>query len=147
MTTRQTELRAAGRRTAILVAGDVAALLIFAAIGRRSHGQAAGLDAIVEVTRTAAPFLLGWLVAGMLAGAYSPGRTRGLGPMLLTTLLGWIGGLVLGAVFRAILIGRFSPLSFYVVTFLVALLLLGGWRAAFALVERWQAGYSRGQIR
>ncbi len=139
MTTRQTDLRAAGRRTALLVAGDVAAMLIFAAIGRRSHGQAAGLDAIVEVARTAAPFLLGWLIAGALAGTYSPARTRGLGPMLLTTLIGWVGGLVLGAVFRAILIGRFSPPSFYVVTFLVALLLLGGWRAGFALVEHQRA--------
>lgn len=140
MATHQTDLPASSRRTAILVAGDVAALLIFAALGRRSHGQAAGLDAILEVARTAAPFLLGWLVAATLAGAYSQGRTRGVGPMVLTTLIGWVGGLALGAVFRALMIGRFSPPSFYVVTFLVALLLLGGWRAAFALVERRRAG-------
>ena len=44
-------------------------------------------------------------------------------------------GLLLGAVVRAALIGRFSPWSFYAVTFAVALLLLGGWRGLFAFGE------------
>jgi|YNPNPStandDraft_1061719.scaffolds.fasta_scaffold18083_3 uncharacterized membrane protein YeaQ/YmgE (transglycosylase-associated protein family) len=139
MATHPTGLRASGRRMAILVAGDIVALLVFAAIGRRSHGEATGPGAILEVARTAAPFILGWLIAASLAGAYAPARTRGPGAMLLTTLIGWTGGLILGAVFRAIMIGRFSPLSFYVITFLVALAILGGWRAAFALVEGRQA--------
>lgn len=55
--------------------------------------------------------------------------------MLLRTLIGWTGGILLGAVFRAIMVGRFSPPSFYIVTFLVTLLLLGGWRVVFALLE------------
>ncbi len=135
MATHPTEAGASGQRTAILVAGDIVALLIFAAIGRRSHGEAAGLGAILEVARTAAPFILGWMIAATLAGAYAPSRTRGPGAMLLTTLIGWTGGLVLGAVFRALMIGRFSPVSFYVITFLVALLILGGWRGVFALIE------------
>ncbi|MFQ3661514.1 MAG: DUF3054 domain-containing protein [Chloroflexaceae bacterium] len=135
MATHPTRAGASGQRTAFLVAGDVVALLVFAAIGRRSHGEAAGLGAILDVARTAAPFILGWLIAATLAGAYTPGRTRGPGPMLLTTLIGWTGGLVLGAVFRAMMIGRFSPISFYVITFLVALLILGGWRGVFAIIE------------
>ncbi|MGQ9926671.1 MAG: DUF3054 domain-containing protein [Chloroflexaceae bacterium] len=135
MATHPTRLRAPSRRMAILVAGDIVALLVFAAIGRRSHGEAAGPGAILEVSRTAAPFILGWLIAASLAGAYAPARTRGSGAMLLTTLIGWTGGLILGAVFRAIMIGRFSPVSFYVITFLVALVILGGWRGVFALVE------------
>jgi hypothetical protein len=70
-----------------------------------------------------------------LAGAFSPARSAGLGAMLRATLLGWVGGLLVGALLRAVMIGRFSPPSFYVVTFLTALLLLGGWRAVFAMVE------------
>jgi hypothetical protein len=132
----QTSVGLPAGRTAALVAGDIVTLLVFAAIGRRSHGEAAGLAAIVEVARTAFPFIVGWLVAAPLAGAYDPARTSGLAPMLRATLVGWAGGLLLGAVVRAIMIGRFSPVSFYVVTFLVALLLLGGWRAVFALFER-----------
>jgi hypothetical protein len=59
--------------------------------------------------------------------------------MLRRTLASWIAALAVGAVARALVIGRFSPLSFYVVTFLVLLLLLGGWRGAFAWAERGRA--------
>ncbi len=135
MATQREQLRATGGRTAALAAGDIVMLLIFAALGRRSHGEAAGLAALLEVGRTALPFIVGWLVAAPLAGAFSPARTAGLAPMLRATLLGWAGGLLVGSLLRALMIGRFSPVSFYVVTFLVALLLLGGWRAAYALVE------------
>lgn len=44
------------RRTALLVGGDVAALLLFAAIGRGSHAETNGLAGILD---TAWPFLLG----------------------------------------------------------------------------------------
>ena len=44
------------RKTVLLVSGDLAALLLFAAIGRANHGES--LDA-VSVLKTAAPFLIG----------------------------------------------------------------------------------------
>jgi hypothetical protein len=44
------------RRIALLVGGDTAALLLFAAIGRRNHGE--GLQ-ISETFNTALPFLVG----------------------------------------------------------------------------------------
>ncbi len=135
MSTEMTRTRPSAGRAAALVIGDVLALLIFAAIGRRSHGEAAGLAALGEVALTALPFIVGWLAAAPWAGAFSAARTAGVGPMLRATLLGWVGGLLVGAVVRAAMIGRFSPISFYVVTFCVALLLLGGWRAAFATAE------------
>ena len=135
MTTETTPLGATGRRTATLVAGDMVALLTFAALGRRSHGEAAGLGAIAEVFMTALPFIVGWLAVAPWVGAFDPARTRGAGAMLRATTLGWLGGLLLGAVVRAALIGRFSPWSFYAVTFAVALLLLGGWRATFSALE------------
>lgn len=135
MTIQTRGARANPGRTATLVAGDMLALLLFATIGRRSHGEAAGLAAVAEVARTALPFAVGWLAVAPWAGAFTPARTAGLGPMLRATSLGWAGGLLVGAVVRALMIGRPSPLSFYIVTFLAALLLLGGWRAVFALGE------------
>ncbi|HMQ32664.1 MAG TPA: DUF3054 domain-containing protein [Chloroflexaceae bacterium] len=135
MSTETSRMRPPGGRAAALVAGDVVALLLFAALGRRSHGEAAGLAALGEVALTALPFIAGWLAVAPWAGAFSPARTAGLAPMLRATLLGWAGALLVGALARAALIGRFSPASFYVVTFLVALLMLGAWRAAFALAE------------
>lgn len=44
------------RRRAILLGGDTAALLLFAAVGRRNHGE--GLQ-ITETFNTALPFLVG----------------------------------------------------------------------------------------
>src|SRR4051794_22331742 len=58
------------RRIAALVAGDALAFLVFAAVGRASHTEAAGLDAILQVAGTAAPFALGWFIVAPLAGAF-----------------------------------------------------------------------------
>ena len=41
-----------------LILGDALVFLIFAAIGRRSHGEAAGLDSLLQVALTAAPLAL-----------------------------------------------------------------------------------------
>jgi hypothetical protein len=122
-------------RVAALAAGDVVALVVFAVLGRGSHGEATGLAAVGETARTAAPFVLGWLAVAPWTGAFSPARTRGPAAMLRTTALTWLPALLVGAVLRAALIGRFSPWSFYLVTFLVGLALLAGWRVAFALAE------------
>lgn len=119
-------------RTAALVAGDALAFLVFAAIGRRSHGEEAGLGALLEVGATAAPFLLAWLVVAPWIGAYRPANTAAPAPMLRATGLAWLAALPLGAGLRALAVGRLSPPSFYIVTFLAVLAILGGWRAAFA---------------
>lgn len=132
------------RRTALLVAGDLVALLAFAAIGRRSHGEAAGFAAALEVVRTAAPFIGGWLAVAPLVGVYRPTTTASLSAMLRATLLGWSGALLVGALLRAAMIGRFSPPSFYIVTFFAALLLLAGWRSAYYLIG--QATRSRSMV-
>jgi hypothetical protein len=123
-------------RVAALVGGDVVALLVFAAIGRGSHGEASGLGAIGEVARTAAPFIVGWLVSAPWLGAFQPAATSSQLGMLRTTALAWCAALVVGSLLRALLIGRFSPPSFYIVTFIAALVLLGGWRAVFVAWER-----------
>jgi hypothetical protein len=52
------------------VIGDALALLIFAALGRASHGEAAGLTALTQVAETAAPFIIGWFAVAPLFGAY-----------------------------------------------------------------------------
>jgi hypothetical protein len=117
--------------TAALLAGDAAAFLAFAAIGRRSHGEAAGLAALLEVAGTAAPFLIAWLAIAPWLGAYR-GAPASPVAALRVAALAWLLALPLGAVLRALAIGRLSPPSFYIVTFLAVLAILGGWRAAFA---------------
>ncbi|GAB4438351.1 MAG: hypothetical protein OHK0015_31860 [Chloroflexi bacterium OHK40] len=122
----------AARRTFALLAGDLVVFMAFAALGRRSHGAAAGLGALGEVALTAAPFMLGWLVAAPVLGALDSRATRGPLAMLGRALVAWVLALAIGSVVRALIIGRFSPPSFYLVTFLVVAVLIGGWRAAFA---------------
>jgi len=118
-----------------LAGGDVVALLVFAAIGRGSHGEPIGPAAFGEVLYTAAPFLVGWLISAPLLGGFSPEATNTPLKMLRATAISWCAALALGAVVRAMMVGHFSPLSFYAVTFVVALLILCGWRGTFALVE------------
>lgn len=127
--------RAGNGRKIALLGGDVVTLMVFAAIGRGSHGEAAGLAAIGEVARTAAPFAIGWLMTAPWVGAFTPAATDSPLKMLRATALSWCAAIVVGALLRALFIGRFSPFSFYVVTFIAALLLLGVWRGAFALWE------------
>ncbi|NNJ09259.1 DUF3054 domain-containing protein [Chloroflexales bacterium ZM16-3] len=127
--------QAGNGRMAALVGGDVVALMVFAAIGRGSHGEAAGLGAIGEVAQTAAPFVIGWLVTSPWLGAFNLKATDAPVKMLRTTALSWCAAVVAGSLLRALFIGRFSPFSFYVVTFIAALLIMSGWRGLFALWE------------
>lgn len=125
--------------TAALIAGDTAALVIFAIVGRRSHGAAAGLGAALEVLLTAAPFIAGWLLVAPWLGAFRPAATAGPAAALRTTLIAWVVALPVGAILRALMVGRLSPPSFYIVTFFAVLLLLGGWRMAYAWGARRRA--------
>lgn len=127
---------------AALVAGDLLAFLVFAAIGRRSHGAAAGLDALLAVAWTAAPFMLGWFAVAPFSGALrwglpapakvAPSRGALVAALTRRTALTWLLALPLGLLLRAIFLQRGIPLSFAIVTFATNLVILCGWRAVFA---------------
>src|SRR5690349_2969320 len=78
------------QRIALLVIGDALVFLIFAAIGRRSHGEAAGLDALLQTIQTATPFAIGWFIVSPFLGAYKRGLERQPRTMALRTLLAWL---------------------------------------------------------
>jgi hypothetical protein len=121
------------QRTAALAGGDALVFLLFAAIGRSSHGAAAGLDALLQVAGTAAPFAAGWLVAAPLVGAYRPAVIAALRPMLARTALAWLAAWPVGLGLRALLLQRGIPISFALVTLATVLLLLLAWRSLFVL--------------
>jgi hypothetical protein len=124
--------RQSTRARLTLIAGDAAAFLLFAVVGRRSHGSATGIEALGEVVATAAPFVLGWAFVAPWLGAYRAELLGQPGAMLRTTALAWALALPVGGALRALAIGRLSPPSFYIVTFLAVLVILGGWRAVYA---------------
>ncbi len=115
------------------VAADVVAVLLFAALGRRSHDTDSGVLAVVS---TAAPFLValaaGWVVV----------LVRRLPPMpVVTGVVLWaitdVGGLLL----RRTVWDRGTAASFVIVASLSLGLLLVGWRGALSFTR------GRGEIR
>lgn len=120
------------RRTVALAAGDALAFLIFAAIGRASHSEAAGLDALVQVAETAAPFAAGWFVVAPLAGAFKTEIAVSPRRMLARTALAWLIACPAGLALRALVRQSGVPISFAIITFLTNLLILLGWRGIFA---------------
>jgi len=77
--------------TVALAAGDLAAILLFVAVGEYTHGYNPLVD-VGRVLGTFAPFLLGWLAVATLSGLYSAdaGGRLGLTRTLAVTLLSWL---------------------------------------------------------
>ncbi len=115
------------KKIALAAALDVALVLVFVAIGRRSHDED---GALLGFLTTAWPFLAGSAV-GWLA---SLGWRRPLA-VAPTGLVVWAGAVVLGMLFR-MLSGQGVQLSFIIVTALVLAAFLMGWRAIALLVTR-----------
>lgn len=124
------------RRVAALIIGDAIAFMAFAAIGRANHGEAAGLDAILQVAETAAPFAIGWFAVAPLAGAFRSGVVGRPRTMLGRTALAWLLAWPIGLVLRAVIRQTSIPLLFAVITLATVMLILLGWRGAFALLTQ-----------
>ena len=97
---------------------DVLAVLVFAAIGRRSHEESAAVLGVLEV---AAPFLVGGLVGAAAARSWrDPLSWR-------TGIAVWLGAVVVGMLLRWAFVDR-PPLSFLIVATVSLAVLLLGWR-------------------
>ncbi|MBM6405819.1 DUF3054 domain-containing protein [Phycicoccus sp. CSK15P-2] len=105
---------------------DVLLVLVFAALGRRSHAD--GVD-VAGVLRTALPFLVGtaagWLVASMVLD--SGPRSLAYGAVVVAATV------LLGMVLRAVAAQGTAP-SFVVVATVVLTVLLVGWRVVARLL-------------
>ncbi len=121
---------------AAVLFGDLLVLFAVFAYGQSRHGyffwEAPGRTALII-----APFALGWLVCGTLAGLFVPERLAQLsaGALVGTVLAAWIGGVAIGGVLRAtaVLPGD-SPLVFLLVQVIFGSLFLLPWR----LAVRWR---------
>eukprot|EP00208_Stichococcus_sp_RCC1054_P000028 CAMPEP_0206143214 /NCGR_PEP_ID=MMETSP1473-20131121/19638_1 /ASSEMBLY_ACC=CAM_ASM_001109 /TAXON_ID=1461547 /ORGANISM="Stichococcus sp, Strain RCC1054" /LENGTH=237 /DNA_ID=CAMNT_0053538509 /DNA_START=195 /DNA_END=908 /DNA_ORIENTATION=+ len=118
------------KRAAILVGGDAAAVLLFAAIGRGSHAE---LDGIAGVLTTAWPFLAGWYTGATFTGAYGAAAQRGPAPAAAgAAAKAWAVAIVLSLALRSASRGAPPPVPFAVVASVATAVLLIGWRSAFA---------------
>ena len=118
-------------RVATLAAGDAAALLVFAVVGRLTHGE--GLSP-GDVFSTALPFLLAWFASAPATGAFSPpARGDDMKAATAAAAKSWALAVPLALVLRAISQGgRAPPVPFAIVSFVVGGGLLLGGRAIAA---------------
>lgn len=111
---------------------DVVAVLVFCALGRRSHAE--GLD-LGGLATTAWPFLTGTALGWLVSRAWR--RPTALAP---TGVVVWISTVLVGMLLRMVTSAGVAW-SFVVVASTVTAVFLLGWRAVFALVTR---GRSKG---
>jgi Protein of unknown function (DUF3054) len=123
----------AERRTIILSAtADVVAVLVFVALGRRSHDEPG--NAVAGALRVAAPFLIGLAVGWLVARAWRR-------PTSMTTgLVVWPVTVAVGMLLRRTIFDRGTALSFVIVASIATGVLLLGWRALAALAARRRQG-------
>ena len=87
-------------RTAVLAAGDIAAILLFVAVGEYMHGYNPLVD-VGRVAGTLAPFLIGWLLVAGSAGLYASDAAATLKRALGVTFLGWTVAVVVAQLLRS----------------------------------------------
>ncbi len=122
------------RRIATLVVGDALTFLIFAAIGRSSHGEATGLAAIPQIALTAAPFAAAWFIVAPFAGAYRRELTAQPRKMAIRTVLAWLLSWPVAMALRGIFVDHaVPPISFALITLIFNTFILLIWRWPFAL--------------
>lgn len=102
---------------------DLVCVLLFCALGRRSHAE--GLT-VAGVADTAWPFLAGTATGWLLSRGWR--RPTALAP---TGLIVWAATVAVGMLLRAVLNRGVAPSFIAVATTVTAVLLLG-WRAALA---------------
>ncbi|KAF3659853.1 hypothetical protein P3S67_011951 [Capsicum chacoense] len=112
---------------ALLAGGDVAALLLFSAIGRFSHGFSV-FDP--DTLRTADPFVAGWFLSAYFLGGFGEdGRGKnGLFKAFIAATQSWSLGIPVGLAIRAATVGHIPPINFIIVTMGSTAVLLIGWR-------------------
>jgi hypothetical protein len=115
------------RRALIALLADVVCVLVFAAVGRRSHAE--GLN-VAGVAQTAWPFLAGTGVGWALIGAWRRPFT-----VIPTGVAVWVCTVAVGMLLRKATQAGVQA-SFVVVASIATAVLLLGWRSVAALLRR-----------
>ncbi len=125
------------RSTALLLAGDVAALAAFVWLGMRTHATGAQAGSGVRFGLDLLALVVAWLAAGAFTGAFRLTSTSPPWGLLGRTLAAWLLAAPYGLLLRAALL-RLATLP---VAFVAATLGAGGamlllWRVLFIGLSR-----------
>jgi hypothetical protein len=118
---------------AALVA-DAGCIVVFAAIGRRSHDESEGLGGVLA---TAAPFLVGLPLGWALVEALRRSRSRPPDPLRLDAgFVIWVVTVAAGLLLRRTLWDRGTALALVIVATAFLGLAIVGWRVAYDRFRR-----------
>jgi hypothetical protein len=122
------------RAVIILVIGDILCFLIFAALGRNTHGEVSGFAAIPQIILTALPFAAGWFLVSPFVGAFRREIVAQPRAMAIRTSLAWLLSWPVAMLLRGIFVDHaVPPLTFALIVLLFNMALLGVWRSLYAL--------------
>jgi hypothetical protein len=125
----------------ILVIGDLLCFLIFAALGRDTHGETSGFAAIPQIIKTALPFAAGWFLVSPFVGAFRHKILAQPRAMVMRTVLVWLLSWPVAMILRGIFVDHgIPPFSFAFVVLLFNSVLLLVWRWPFALNNSMRKG-------
>lgn len=127
---RHDDLRHDDLRLGVAAGLDAFAVMLFVAIGRRSHDEA---SAFADLAETAMPFLIGLAVAWLVVRAWRRPTS------LVTGLAVWPIAVLTGMVVRRTLFDRGTATSFVVVTSLFLGACFIGWRLVAVALDRRRA--------
>ncbi len=118
----------------IVWGGDLLVFLLFAALGRASHGLLAEGSIVWGIAQAAAPFFVAWAIVAWAARLDRVDPTRPWHSIALRIGLAWLGAGILGLILRSLVLGRPAPLPFALITLAGNGLLLILWRI---LLQAW----------
>jgi uncharacterized membrane protein (GlpM family) len=107
---------------------DVASIVVFVAIGRRSHDEAG--NAVVGALKVAAPFVIALVAAWIATRAWKRPDSLSIGVPV------WLITVAAGMVLRHFVFDRGTALSFIIVATIVLGVFLLGWRLIVARFAR-----------
>lgn len=115
------------RRVYAAAAADAVAILVFVALGRRTHDESG--NPVLGALEVAAPFLIAAAIGWAIARAW---RTP-VDPVTGTII--WVSTVVIGLVLRRFVFDRGTAMPFVIVASVATMVLLLGWR----IVAQWVA--------
>lgn len=124
-------------RVPLAIGLDVFSIVLFVALGRRSHDRSGALPSVLE---TAAPFLIGLIVGWLVARAWRRPAS------LVTGVVLWPVTVLVGMIVRNLAFDRGTATSFVFVATVFVGALLVGWRGVLRLVDQRRAQSSGGPL-
>jgi biotin transporter BioY len=127
----------------LLIVGDLLMLLLFVVIGRISHGMTS--DWLINIARIATPFVLGWVIAALIVGAYRPNLWRRPSDYLTRSAAAWLMGVGIAFLLRHFLMQDRITVPFALTSIAFTGLFLLGWRLIFLLGDSFSQRHAADQ--